>query len=122
MSFSQIQILGNVGRDAELNYTPDGTAVAKFSVAVSKKVKNEDQTTWYNCTCWRALAEMVAAHVKKGQQVFVQGDLNIRQYVTKDGKSGMSLEVTVDKFTFAGGAKKEAAPQEPAEVLEEGPF
>lgn len=102
MSFAQATLLGNVGRDPELSYTPDGTAVTKFSVAVSKKSKSGEETTWYNCVCWRNLAETVSKHVKKGQQVFVQGDLNVRQYTTKDGKNGTSLDLTVEKFQFTG--------------------
>lgn len=107
MSFAQIQLIGNLGRDPEMNFTPDGIAVTKFSIAVSKKVKENEETTWYNCVAWRGLAEMLNKHLKKGQMVFVQGDLNVRQYTTKDGRSGTSLDVTVDKFQFAGGAKKD---------------
>lgn len=107
MSMAQIQLLGNLGRDPEMNYTPDGTAVTKFSIAVSKKVKDAEETTWFNCVAWRGLAEMLSKHLRKGQMVFVQGDLNVRQYTTKDGRSGTSLDVTVDKFQFAGSAKRE---------------
>lgn len=106
MAFSQIQILGNTGRDPEMNYTPDGTPVCKFSIAVSRKIKDREETTWYNCTAWRNLAEMLSNHLKKGQMVFVQGELNVRQYTTKDGRNGVSLDVTIDKFQFAGGKKE----------------
>jgi single-strand DNA-binding protein len=109
MSFAQIQLLGNCGRDPEMNYTPDGTAVCKFSIAVSRKVKGTEETTWYNCVAWRNLAEMLSTHLKKGNMVFVQGDLNARQYTTKDGRSGTSLDVTVDKFQFAGGKRDESS-------------
>src|SRR5262249_48016739 len=111
MSMAQIQLIGNLGRDPEMNYTPDGTAVCKFSIAVSKITgKGEDKhetTAWYNVTAWRNLAEMLSTHLKKGQQVFVQGDLNVRQYTTKDGRSGTALDVTCEKFQFIG--KKETA-------------
>lgn len=117
MSMAQIQLLGNLGRDPEMNYTPDGTAVCKFSIAVSKKAKGNEETTWYNCVAWRNLAEMLSNHLKKGQMVFVQGDLNVRQYTTKDGRNGFSLDVTIEKFQFAGG-KREESPK-PAEDLAE---
>lgn len=106
MGFAQIQLLGNTGRDPEMNYTPDGTAVCKFGLAVTRKVKGNDETTWYNCTGWRTLAEMLSNHLKKGQMVFVQGELNVRQYTTRDGRPGVSLDVTIDKFQFAGGKKE----------------
>jgi len=92
-----------------MNYTPDGTAVTKFSIAVSRKVKDAEETTWYNCTAWRNLAEMLSKHLKKGQMVFVQGDLNVRQYTTKDGRNGVSQDVTIDKVQFAGGKKEESS-------------
>ena len=128
MSFAQIQLLGNLGRDPEMSYTQDGTAVTKFSVAVSRKMKGTEETTWYNCTAWRALAEMLSTHLRKGQMVFVQGDLNLRQYTTKDGRNGVSLDVTVDKFQFAGGKREENATSagssngDPLGELEEHPF
>ncbi len=134
MSMAQIQLIGNLGRDPEMNYTPDGTAVCKFSIAVSKVTgKGQDRhetTTWYNVTAWRNLAEMLSTHLKKGQQVFIQGDLNVRQYTAKDGREGTSLDVTVEKFQFIG--KKEestattssAAPvlNDPLGELDEHPF
>ena len=99
---SQIQLIGNLGRDPEMNYTPDGTAVCKFSIAVSKKTKGAEETTWYNCVAWRGLAEMLSTHLKKGQQVFVQGELSVRTYTTKDGRNGTSLDVLIEKFQFTG--------------------
>jgi len=106
MSMAQVQLIGNLGRDPEMNYTPDGTAVCKFSIAVSKPVgKGENRTestTWYNVVAWRNLAEMLSNHLKKGQQVFIQGDLAVRNYTTKDGREGYSLDVTCEKFQFLG--------------------
>ena len=128
MSMAQIQLLGNLGRDPEMNYTPDGVAVCKFSIAVSRKVKGNEETTWYNCIAFRNLAEMLSTHLKKGQMVFVQGDLNVRQYTTRDGRNGFSLDVTIDKFQFAGGKKEETATHtdtsndDPLKELEDHPF
>src|SRR5215469_1609502 len=113
MSMAQIQLIGNLGRDPEMNYTPDGTAVCKFSIAVSKVTgkgaDKHESTTWYNVTAWRNLAEMLSTHLKKGQQVFVQGPLDIRQYTTKDGRNGTSLDVTVEKFQFIGKKEESTA-------------
>jgi single-strand DNA-binding protein len=134
MSMAQIQLLGNLGRDPEMNYTPDGTAVCKFSIAVSKVTgKGTDRhetTTWYNVVAWRNLAEMLSTHLKKGQQVFVQGDLNVRQYTTKDGREGTSLDVTVEKFQFVGRKEESAAtagrtasaPDDPLGEIDDHPF
>jgi len=132
MSMAQIQLIGNLGRDPEMNYTPDGTAVCKFSIAVSKisgkGAEKSETTTWYNVTAWRNLAEMLSTHLKKGQQVFVQGDLNVRQYTTKDGRDGTSLDVTVEKFQFVGKKEESTATtqrsntDDPLGDLEDHPF
>ena len=125
MSFSQVQLLGNVGRTPEMSYTQDGVAVTKFSLAVSRKRGDKEETAWYNCTAWRGLAETINSHVEKGAMLFVQGDLGARLYTTRDGKSGMSLDVTVDKFAFAGNKKAEPATEtgvHDLEELDESPF
>jgi len=128
MAFMQIQAIGNTGREPEMSYTPDGTAVTKFSVAVSKKSKDgKETTTWLNCSAWRALAEMLNNNLKKGQQVFVQGDLFPREYTTRDGQTRTSLDVTVNVFQFLGSKQQReggSAPDstEALEDLEEHPF
>ncbi len=128
MAFMQIQAIGNTGREPEMSYTPDGTTVTKFSVAVSKKSKDgKETTTWLNCSAWRALAEMLNNNLKKGQQVFVQGDLFPREYTTRDGQTRTSLDVTVNVFQFLGSKQQReggSAPDstEALEDLEEHPF
>lgn len=102
MSFCQVQLIGNIGRDAELSYTPQGIAVTKFSVAISRKVGEKEETTWYNCTAWRKLAEQANEYCTKGRQVFVQGSLSPRTYTTRDGKQGISMDVTVERFELLG--------------------
>ena len=113
MAFSQVTLIGNLGRDPEMSYTPDGTAVTKFSLAISKKRKvkgeTEEATTWYNCTAFRSAAETLNTYVKKGSQLFVQGELDARQYTTRDGKQGTSLDVIVDKFSFIGSKREEGS-------------
>lgn len=109
MAFSQVQLLGNVGRDPEMSYTPDGTAITKFSVAITTKKKGTETTAWYSCTAFRGIGETINSYVHKGDMVFVQGALDVRQYTTKDGRNGTALDVVVDKFNFAGG-KRNAAP------------
>ena len=79
-------------------------------------------------TPFRNLAEMLSNHLKKGQMVFVQGDLNVRQYTTRDGRNGISLDVTIEKFQFAGGKKEETVTpadtsnEDPLKDLEDHPF
>jgi single-strand DNA-binding protein len=135
MSFASVTLLGHVGRDPEMSYTPDGTAVCKFSIATNHKVKNQDVTTWWNCTAWRGLGETINAHVHKGDMLLVIGSPSLREYTRRDGGTGSSLDVIVDKFAFAGGKKsvdnvtplrggaEEALPgDDPLGDLEDHPF
>lgn len=126
--FFQSQVLGRVGRDPEMNYTPNGVAVTKFSVAVDRKQGEKESTVWVNCVAWRGLAETLSQHVHKGDMLFVQGDLDARQYTTRDGKPGVSLDLTIDRFAFAGSkgnreqAGASAVDNDPLGDLDEHPF
>lgn len=123
---SQVQLIGNVGKDPEMTYTPNGVAVTKFSLAVNKKRGENEETTWFNIIAWRGLAETLNEHVEKGQQLFVQGELVIRAYTTKDGRAGTSVEVIVDKFSFVGKKTSNGSnghdTVDPLEELEKSPF
>lgn len=103
---NQITIIGRAGRDAELRYTLDGTAVASFSLAVrdgKDKATGEERTMWFRVSCWRGLAEIAHQYVTKGKQVAVIGSVSARLYDDRDGKPAVSLEVTADRLELLGG-------------------
>ncbi len=102
MSMAQLSLIGNLGRDPEMSYTPDGTAITKFSVAVTRKTKDKEATTWFNCVAFRKQAETINTYVKKGQQVYIQGELVPREYTDRNGVPRLALDVQVDKFQFLG--------------------
>jgi single-strand DNA-binding protein len=130
MSFASVTLLGHVGQDPQMSSTPDGTAVCKFSIATNRKVKNQDVTTWWNCAAWRGLAETINQHVHKGDMLLVTGSPSRREYTTRDGRPGTSLDVIVDKFAFAGGKKgadtgagrSSGEDEDPLGDLEDHPF
>src|SRR5664279_5228388 len=98
MSYQNLTIVGNVGRDAELKYTPQGIAVLKFSVAVNKTLgKGDDKrqtTTWFNVTLWRDRAEALSPFINAGMQVLVTGEVQVSPFMDKNGKPAASLELT----------------------------
>lgn len=103
--FHQLTVLGHVGRTPELSITPTGKPVVKFSIAVTYKGSDgKEATSWYNCTAWNSLAEMIDKYVKKGQMVLVVGRPEIKIYETRDGRTGLDAAVTIEKFSFAGGS------------------
>lgn len=106
--FHTIIIVGNVGRDPEMRYTPSGQAVTSFSVATSRNYKSQGQTVketiWFRVTCWGRQAEVASNYVKKGQKVLVEGRLvadasgNPRTYTRNDGTIGTSFEITASNL------------------------
>lgn len=113
--FQEITIVGNLGRDPEMRYTPDGTPVTTLSVATSRKWVAPDggkheETIWWRVECWRKQAEAVAQYLKKGRQVMVKGRLKVdpatgapRIWTGQDGKPRVSLEITAESVLFLGG-------------------
>jgi single-strand DNA-binding protein len=97
-----ITIVGNTGSEAELRFTPNGAAVANFSVCVTPRTKSQSgewvdgDPTWYRVNAWRQLAENCAESVGKGMRVIVQGRLNNRKWTTPEGAERYTLEITAD--------------------------
>lgn len=100
-------IVGNVGRDPELRYTPSGAAVCDFSVAVNRRWSGQDgqlneKTTWFRVTCWNKLAETVNQYVTKGRQVLVTGEVDASAWINNDGEAAATLELTARDVKFLG--------------------
>lgn len=111
-----IQIIGNVGKDAQMRYTADGTPVTSFTVAVNKKWDGGESTTWFKIACWRRLAEVCNEYVRKGRLVFIEGEIDCSAWADRDGNPQATLELTARNVTFLGGkgdAQSEAAPVGP---------
>ena len=93
---------GNLGRAAELRYTQAGDAVASFTVAVKSGYGNSEHTTWPKCTLWGKRAEALAKFLGKGQKVAIVGEVSLRDFETRDGQKGKSLEVRVNEIDLMG--------------------
>ncbi len=113
MSLSKIQIIGNLGRDPELRYTPNGRPVASFTVAVNQSTRNQqtnewiESTDWFRVSVWGERGERVAESLRKGSRVFVDGRFKTREFEGNDGQKRLSLEITAD--TVMGLDKREQA-------------
>ena len=105
-SFNKITIVGYLGRDPEIRYTPAGDAVCSFSVATTEKKKEGgDETTWFRITTWRRQAEVANQYLSKGKQVYIEGRLRTNEYTDRDGNKRTSLEVTATDMQFLGGPR-----------------
>lgn len=102
-SFNKITIIGHLGRDPELRFTPAGTAVCQFTVATTEKRKDRDEvTTWFRCSVWGKQAELANQYLVKGAQVYLEGRLRLEEYTDKEGQKRASLEVNVTDVQFIG--------------------
>jgi len=102
---NKIMLIGNLGRDPEMNYTPNGTAIAKFSLAVNRVTKSatgerQEETEWFNIVAWQQLAERCSTYLKKGQKVFIEGRLSTRKYTDKNGVERTAVEVIASDMEF----------------------
>jgi single-strand DNA-binding protein len=105
LSLNQILLIGNVGQDPEMRYTPSGAAVTDFRLAVNYRRNRQDgdvqdETEWFTVTAWNRLAETVNQYVVKGSKVFVDGRFQSRQYVGSDGQTRTSNEVIANRVLF----------------------
>lgn len=110
MSFNKIIIVGNLGRDPELRYTPQGTAVCSFSVATNEKRKDktgdlQDVTTWFRITLWGKQAENASKYLTKGKPVYIEGRLRVEEYTDREGAQRYSLEVQGTEMQFISGGR-----------------
>ena len=114
MSFNKVILVGNLGRDPELRYTPQGNPVCHFTMATNERRKDksgemQDQTTWFRVTLWGRQAELASQYLTKGRQVYIEGRLRVEEYTDRDGKPRHSLEVNGTDMQFIGGRADEAA-------------
>ena len=117
-SLNKCMIIGNVGKEPELRYTPSGAAVCNFSVAVNSKYKEEEHTEWFRITAWQKLAETCNQYLEKGKQVYVEGRLQTSTWEKGDGTTGYRTELIANQVIFLGakgngGSKETPSPGAP---------
>ena len=121
MSFNKIIIVGNLGRDPELRYTPQGSAVCDFSVATNEKKRDkagelQDVTTWFKITLWGKQAENGSKYLTKGSPVYIEGRLRLEEWTDRDGNNRFTLAVHGTDMQFiSGGARMDDHGDSPVE-------
>jgi single-strand DNA-binding protein len=113
---NKVILVGNLGRDAELRYTPGGAAVSNLNVATTEVFKNRDgqkqeDTQWHRVTVWGKTAEALDDYLKKGKQIYLEGKLQTRKWQDKDGNDKYTTEVRADRIVLlSGGARDTSGP------------
>jgi single-strand DNA-binding protein len=107
-SVNKVILVGNLGRDAELRYTPGGAAVATLNLATTevwndKGGQRQEKTEWHRIVLWGKQAESLQEYLTKGKQIYVEGRLQTRQWDDKDGNKKYTTEIKADRITLLGG-------------------
>jgi single-strand DNA-binding protein len=107
-SVNKVILVGNLGRDAELRYTPGGAAVATLNLATTevwndKAGQKQEKTEWHRIVLWGKQAESLQEYLTKGKQIYVEGRLQTRQWDDKDGNKRYTTEIKADRITLLGG-------------------
>lgn len=96
---ASVTVIGNMGKDVEVKNLQSGGRVGSFSLAVTKYEKGGKKTMWVNIVCWdEKKIDLLQSYTSKGSKLYVRGDLNIRDYTTKDGATKTATEVVIGKF------------------------
>ena len=143
MSVNKAILVGNLGKDPELRYTPSGTAVCTFSLATTERFKNkqgeqQDKTEWHNIVVWAGLAEICGKYLTKGKQIYIEGRIQNRSYDDRDGNKRYISEIVANEMQMlsrageqgsgggggggGGGSRPTAQVNEPAGRPEDPPF
>jgi single-strand DNA-binding protein len=108
-SVNKVTLLGNLGKDPEVKYTPQGTAVAKLALATNERYKDkdgqwQDRTEWHNVVLWQRLAEIAGEYLKKGSKVYIEGKLQTRSWEDKQtNQKRYMTEVVANDLVLLGG-------------------
>jgi single-strand DNA-binding protein len=113
MSVNKVILVGRLGKDPELRYTPSGTAVATFSLATDESFKDrngdkQQRTEWHNIVIWRQLAEICGKYLHKGKQIYLEGKIQTRSY-DRDGNKRYITEIVADQMQMLGSRGDSAA-------------
>lgn len=119
-SVNKVILIGNLGKDPDLRYTPSGQAVATFSLATNDRYKDKDgqmveRAEWHNIVVWGKQAETTKEYLKKGRQIFVEGRIAYRTYDDREGNKRYITEVVAQRIQFLGRREEtpETVPAEP---------
>ena len=117
MSINKVIIIGRLGQDPEIKYTPSGAAVCNFSVATSeswtdKSGQKQEKTEWHRIVVWGKLAELCNQYLAKGRQCFVEGSLQTRSWEDQNGNKKYTTEINARNIQFLGGMNQNAGPRD----------
>ncbi len=124
---NKVMVIGHLGRDPEMRYTPSGRPVTTFSVASNRSWTTADgerrtDTEWFNVVAWNKLAEICNQYLTKGQQVYVEGRLQTRRWEDSNGTRHTSVEVIANEMIMLGDRRTDEGIDDDEPIEDEFPF
>ena len=121
---NKVMVIGHLGRDPEMRYTPSGRPVTTFTVAVSRSWNTADgerrsETEWFNIVAWGNLAEICKQYLHKGQQIYIEGRLQTRQWEDKEGQKHKNVEVVANEMMMLGDRRDNSKKSDEADQEED---
>ncbi len=125
-SVNKVILIGNLGKDPEVRYTPSGTAVANFSMATTENWTNKDgqrdsRTEWHRIVAWGRLGEICGEYLSKGRQVYIEGRIKTNEWEDQEGNKRQTKEIVATNMTMLGTRGEEAPISERASAREPEP-
>jgi single-strand DNA-binding protein len=125
-SVNKVILLGNLGKDAELNYLPSGQAVSKFTLATNRRFKDkagewQEQTEWHNIVLWGKMAESLTQYLTKGQKVYLEGRIQSRTWEGRDGSKHYATDIVANDVVLASGRGGEESSGQRAQASQPPP-
>lgn len=124
---NKAMIIGNLGGDPEMRYTPSGKPLTKFQLAsnrnwTSAEGEKKTETEWFTIIAWGKLAEICNQYLTKGQQVYIEGRIHTRKWKDESGNSHSTVEITAQEMVMLGGKNHDSDPEDPSDVDPEEDF
>ncbi len=124
---NKVMIIGNLGRDPEMRYTPSGQPVTSFSVATTRtwtnaEGKRQEETEWFNVVAWGGLAEVCKQRLRKGHQVYIEGRLQTRGWEDEEGRKHFRTELVAQEMILLSSPRHAAQETGPSQEDEAGAF
>jgi len=124
---NKVMIIGNLGRDPEMRYTPSGKPVTTFSVATSRtwntsEGEKREETEWFNIVAWSSLAEICKQYLTKGQQVYIEGRLQTRRWDDQEGNKHTSVEIVANEMIILSERRDTGESSSESESIEDEEF
>ena len=124
---NKVMIIGNLGRDPEMRYTPSGKPVTTFSVASSRtwntsEGEKREETEWFNVVAWSSLAEICKQYLSKGQHVYIEGRLQTRHWDDQEGNKHTSIEIVANEMIILSERREAGEASEESELADEEEF